>query len=67
MRELNKIYPCKFSIYMLLDSDFKELPKLNGNYLTYFRIKMASYLQQDIKTYLYLDVDMLCARYMGYF
>ena len=59
-KELNKIYPCKFSIYMLSDSDFKGLPKLHGNYLAYFRIKMASYLPQDIKTCLYLDVDMLC-------
>ena len=59
-KELNKIYPCKFSIYTLSDSDFKGLPKLHGNYLAYFRIKMASYLPQDITTCLYLDVDMLC-------
>lgn len=57
---LNELYPCKFSIYTFCDSVFYDLPKLNGNYLTYFRLKLASYLPQDIKTCLYLDVDMLC-------
>ena len=59
-RELNKTYPCQFRIYTLLDSDFQGLPKLNGNYLAYFRLKMASHLPQEITTCLYLDVDMLC-------
>ena len=58
--ELNKIYPCEFRVYMLSDSIFQGLPKLNNNYLTYFRLKMASCLPQDIKTCLYLDVDMIC-------
>ena len=43
-----------------MDSDFQGLPKLNGNYLAYFRLKMASHLPQEITTCLYLDVDMLC-------
>mgnify|MGYP003376812472 CR=1 FL=1 len=58
--ELNKLYPCKFHIYTLSDSMFHGLPKLNNNYLTYFRIKMASHLPKEIQKCLYLDVDMLC-------
>ncbi|MFC3868202.1 glycosyltransferase family 8 protein [Helicobacter equorum] len=58
--ELNRLYPCKFHIYTLSDSIFQGLPKLNNNYLTYFRIKMVSCLPKEIKTCLYLDVDMLC-------
>ena len=58
--ELNKIYPCKFRVYTLSDSIFQGLPKLNNNYLAYFRLKIASCLPQDIKTCLYLDVDMIC-------
>ncbi|ANV97585.1 hypothetical protein BBW65_01635 [Helicobacter enhydrae] len=58
--ELNKIYPCKFEIYTLDDSEFAGLPKLNNNYLTYFRLKMASVLPKEIEKCLYLDVDMLC-------
>ena len=58
--ELNKIYPCKFHVYTLSDSIFQGLPKLNNNYLTYFRIKMASCLPKEIQKCLYLDVDMLC-------
>ncbi|MDY4399861.1 glycosyltransferase family 8 protein [Helicobacter bilis] len=58
--ELNKLYPCKFHIYTLSDSMFHGLPKLNNNYLAYFRIKMASCLPKEIQKCLYLDVDMLC-------
>ena len=58
--ELNKIYPCEFRVYTLSDSIFQGLPKLNNNYLAYFRLKIASCLPQDIKTCLYLDVDMIC-------
>lgn len=57
---LNRLYPCKFSFYEVSDSVFQGLPKLNGNYLAYFRLKMASCLPKDIITCLYLDVDMLC-------
>ncbi|CBG40340.1 glycosyltransferase family 8 protein [Helicobacter mustelae] len=57
---LSAIYPCKILLHIISDKDFKGLPKLNGNYLTYFRIKLASLLPQDLKTCLYLDVDMLC-------
>lgn len=58
--KLNEIYPCELHIYTLSDSVFQGLPKLNDNYLTYFRLKMATYLPKEIKTCLYLDVDMLC-------
>ena len=58
--ELNKIYPCKFHVYTLSDSIFQGLPKLNNNYLTYFRLKMVSHLPKEIQKCLYLDVDMLC-------
>ncbi len=58
--ELNNLYSCKFHIYTLSDSMFQGLPKLNNNYLAYFRIKMASCLSKEIQKCLYLDVDMLC-------
>lgn len=57
---LNEFYPSSFKIYTLCDSVFQGLPKLNDDYLTYFRIKMASVLPKDIKICLYLDIDMLC-------
>lgn len=59
-QKLNQFYPCKFQIYILDDKEFEGLPKLNGNYLTYFRLKIPEILPTEVKTCLYLDVDMLC-------
>ncbi len=59
-KRLNQIHPCRFIIYTLSDEDFVGLPKLCGNYLTYFRLKLGSFLPKEIKKVLYLDVDMLC-------
>lgn len=58
--ELSKLCPCKIDFYLLDDEKFHGLPKLNENYLTYFRLKIASVLPQEIQRCLYLDVDMLC-------
>lgn len=58
--QLAEIYPCNIDVYFLGDEDFEGLPKLNGNYLTYFRLKIANVLPQEIQKCLYLDVDMLC-------
>lgn len=55
------IYPCEICIHILSDEEFRDSPKWGGhkNYLTYFRIKMASVLPQEICKCLYLDIDML--------
>lgn len=58
-RELSKIHPCKIKTHIIKDDDFLHLPKLNGNHLTYYRLKASSILPKDVKRYLYLDVDML--------
>lgn len=55
------IYPCEICIHILSDEEFRDSPKWGGhkNHLTYFRIKMASVLPQEICKCLYLDIDML--------
>lgn len=64
-QELNEIYPCQIQIHTLKDDEFHGLPKLgydknkSQNYLTYYRIKLANFIPQDISICLYLDVDML--------
>ncbi|TQR39938.1 hypothetical protein DMB95_09400, partial [Campylobacter sp. MIT 12-8780] len=54
-------YPCKFVIHLIDDKFFKDCsrtgPAIN-NLATYYRLRIASILS-DIKTCLYLDVDML--------
>lgn len=44
---------------------FESFRELNGNHLTYFHLKMAEILPQEIKRCLYLDVDMLCVSDLG--
>ncbi len=58
-KQLNNIYPCKIVLHILEDDDFKGMPKWRGNYLAYYRIKMASVLPKNLKVCLYLDCDML--------
>lgn len=59
--ELSKIYPCTLAIYILDDQLFREysMPTLNGNYLTYYRLKIGAALPLSIKRCVYLDVDMV--------
>lgn len=59
--ELSKIYPCTLNIYIVEDEIFRtqSLRTLNGNYLTYYRLKIGSILPQSITKCVYLDVDML--------
>ncbi|ECL0921689.1 TPA: glycosyltransferase family 8 protein, partial [Campylobacter jejuni] len=59
-KQLNDIYPCKIVLHILNDDEFKGMLKWRGNYLAYYRIKMASVLPRDLKICLYLDCDMLC-------
>ncbi|EAK0343801.1 glycosyltransferase family 8 protein [Campylobacter jejuni] len=59
-KQLNDIYPCKIVLHILNDDEFKGMLKWRGNYLAYYRIKMASVLPQNLKICLYLDCDMLC-------
>ena len=58
--ELKAVYPCSFCFYVVESKLFESFRELNGNHLTYFRLKMAEILPQEIKRCLYLDVDMLC-------
>ncbi|CAM2942753.1 glycosyltransferase family 8 protein [Helicobacter burdigaliensis] len=59
--ELSKIYPCTLKIHLMNEDIFQQynLPKLNGNYLAYYRLLIGSVLEKEIESVLYLDVDML--------
>lgn len=59
--ELSKIYPCTLKIHVVKEDIFAKynLPQLNGNYLAYYRLLVGSLLEKEIKSVLYLDVDML--------
>ncbi|EAI6922715.1 TPA: glycosyltransferase family 8 protein [Campylobacter jejuni] len=58
---LNQHYPCEIIIHNIDDSTFHRdnLTTWNGNYSTYYRLKIASLLDKDINICLYLDIDML--------
>ena len=58
-KELSKIYPCEIHIHIASDEIFKGLPKLNNNYLTYFRLFIPNFMPKNTKLCLYLDTDML--------
>ena len=58
-KELSQIYPCEIIIHIANDEIFKGLPKLNNNYLTYFRFFIPNFIPQSTRICLYLDVDML--------
>lgn len=60
--ELSKIYPCKISIYIIKDDEFKNFPSsgaAHSSKLPYYRLKFISLLD-SINKCLYLDSDMLC-------
>lgn len=58
-KELSKIYPCEIRIHIAKDEIFCGLPKLNNNYLTYFRLFISNFIPQSTRICLYLDTDML--------
>lgn len=58
-KDLSKIYPTKIQTHIMSDEYFKTLKKWRGNYLAYYRIRLAHVLPKDLKRCLYLDSDML--------
>lgn len=60
---LTKIYPCKIITHILNDKDFANFPisgAAHSNFLAYYRLKIDSYLDDNVSKCLYLDSDMLC-------
>ncbi|MBZ7937989.1 glycosyltransferase family 8 protein, partial [Campylobacter molothri] len=59
--DLNRYYPCEIIIHNIDDSIFhkENLIAWYGNYATYYRLKIASLLDENVNICLYLDVDML--------
>ena len=58
-KDLSKIYPCEIHIHICDDAIFSGLPRLNGNYLAYFRFFIPNFMPQNCAMCLYLDIDML--------
>lgn len=58
-QELNQIYPCEIRVHICDDTKFQASPKWNGNYLAYYRLFIPELMPSNLKTCLYLDVDML--------
>ncbi|HAN0720087.1 TPA: glycosyltransferase family 8 protein, partial [Campylobacter coli] len=61
--ELSKFYPCKISIYIMKDDEFKNFPSSGAAHslkLPYYRLKFISLLNDNVDRCLYLDSDMLC-------
>lgn len=61
--ELNQIYPCQILTHIIDDKEFSNFPisgAAHSNFLTYYRLKLESYLDPSIDRCLYLDADMLC-------
>ena len=58
-KDLTLFYPCQIQIHICSDSIFDGLPKLNGNYMTYFRFFMLDFMPKNLRLCLYLDVDMI--------
>ena len=58
-QNLSEIYPCEILVHICNDTIFQGLPKLNGNYLAYFRLFIPNFMPRDLKMCLYLDTDML--------
>ncbi|NDJ26462.1 hypothetical protein GW575_00620 [Campylobacter sp. MIT 19-121] len=60
--ELSKIYPCKICIYFMNNEKFKDCARVHAakhTSATYYKMAISSTLSNDIKTCLYLDIDML--------
>lgn len=58
-KDLSEIYPCEICIHICDDTLFSGLPRLNGNYLTYFRFFIPRFVTKNCAVCLYLDIDML--------
>lgn len=58
-KDLAKIYPCEIYIHICDDKLFSGLPRLNDNYLTYFRFFIPRFMPPNCVSCLYLDIDML--------
>ena len=58
-QDLSANYPCEIQIHICSDEFFSGLPKLNGNYLAYFRLFIPRFMPKSCKICLYLDIDML--------
>ncbi|MBF7045272.1 hypothetical protein IY974_01710 [Campylobacter volucris] len=61
-KNINFTYPCKYSFYFVNKKDFTDFSKTGAakkNYTTYYRIKMFSYLPNNIDYCLYIDSDIL--------
>ncbi|EGK8127595.1 glycosyltransferase family 8 protein [Campylobacter lari] len=58
-QELSKIYPIKIEIHIINEEEFNGLPRWRNNYSAYYRIKLANFIPEHVKTCLYLDSDML--------
>ena len=61
--KLNQIYPCQILTHIIDDKEFSNFPisgAAHSNFLTYYRLKLQSYLDPSIDRCLYLDADMLC-------
>lgn len=59
--KLSIIYPLEITIHLCDDAEFREnnLPKLNENYLCFYRLLFARFLDFSAQKVLYLDVDMI--------
>lgn len=60
---LSQIYPCQIIAHIIDDNEFATFPisgAAHSNFLTYYRLKLNSYLDKEIAKCLYLDSDMLC-------
>ncbi|MBX7490428.1 glycosyltransferase family 8 protein [Helicobacter turcicus] len=60
---LNSIYPCEILIHIMTDDAFASFPisgSAHSNYLTYYRLRLDSFLKSSVAKCLYLDSDMLC-------
>ncbi|WP_301006127.1 MULTISPECIES: glycosyltransferase family 8 protein [Helicobacter] len=59
--KLSIIYPLEITIHLCDDAEFREnnLPKLNENYLCFYRLLFERFLDFSAQKVLYLDVDMI--------
>ncbi|MBS4274685.1 glycosyltransferase family 8 protein [Campylobacter vulpis] len=61
-KTLSEIYPCEIKIHIQDNAKFDKFPSsgaAQNNKLSYYRLKMLSCLNDNVKTCLYLDSDML--------
>lgn len=59
-KDLNSIYPCEIKMHICDEEIFKPFPTFKDNYVAYFRFLIPQFMPSNLKTCLYLDVDMLC-------